>query len=46
MADLHHPCGLQMEADHRTGDVPLQGEDERFNHRGKGRDPRLELRVC
>jgi hypothetical protein len=27
-------------------DVPLQGNDERFNHRGKGHDPHLELRVC
>jgi hypothetical protein len=44
MADLHHPCILQLEAYCRIGDVPLQGDDEWFNH--LGHDPRLELRVC
>jgi hypothetical protein len=39
MVDLHHPCGLQLEVDHRTGDVPLHGDDGQFNHH-------LELRAC
>ena len=44
MEDLCHCYRLQLEADRRAGDVPVQGDDGWLNHRGQGDGARLELR--